>query len=128
MSNSSPVETLLFAALDKPEAERTAFLDSACAGNTELRRQVEKLLAAHANAGNFLQKPAVDQLAQVQGLDTTQALDASNDRKQPALTRTEGEGASNDEDDSLEFLQPSTRPDSLGRIGHYEVLQVLGKG
>jgi len=25
-------------------------------------------------------------------------------------------------------LQPSTRPDSLGRIGHYEVLEVLGKG
>ena len=30
--------------------------------------------------------------------------------------------------DALDFLQPSTRPDSLGRLGHYEVLQVLGKG
>src|SRR5262249_14139154 len=28
----------------------------------------------------------------------------------------------------LEFLAPATRPDALGRIGHYEVLQVLGKG
>jgi len=28
----------------------------------------------------------------------------------------------------LTFLEPSTRPDSLGRLGHYEVLQVLGKG
>jgi formylglycine-generating enzyme required for sulfatase activity len=28
----------------------------------------------------------------------------------------------------LHFLQPSARPDSLGRIGHYEVLQVLGQG
>ncbi|MDB5339502.1 MAG: pknB 29, partial [Planctomycetaceae bacterium] len=26
------------------------------------------------------------------------------------------------------FLQPSSRPESLGRIGHYEVLQVLGRG
>src|SRR5207344_105425 len=26
------------------------------------------------------------------------------------------------------FLKPSARPDSLGRIGHYEVLQVLGRG
>ena len=28
----------------------------------------------------------------------------------------------------LGFLAPATRPDSLGRIGHYEVLQVLGQG
>ena len=42
--------------------------------------------------------------------------------------RTEAEGASDDEDGALDFLQPSTRPDSLGRIGHYEVLEVLGKG
>jgi serine/threonine protein kinase len=28
----------------------------------------------------------------------------------------------------MEFLAPPWRPDSLGRIGHYEVLQVLGKG
>ena len=33
-----------------------------------------------------------------------------------------------EEPDGLPFLQPSTRPDSLGRIGHYEVLQVLGRG
>jgi regulation of enolase protein 1 (concanavalin A-like superfamily) len=32
------------------------------------------------------------------------------------------------EDDTLDYLQPSTRPDSLGRIGHYEILEVLGKG
>ena len=32
------------------------------------------------------------------------------------------------ESDGLQFLAPSTRPDSLGRLGHYEVLQVLGRG
>ena len=31
-------------------------------------------------------------------------------------------------DEAADFLAPSTRPDSLGRIGHYEVLQVLGHG
>ena len=31
-------------------------------------------------------------------------------------------------DDALTFLMPPRRPDSLGRIGHYEVLEVLGKG
>jgi serine/threonine protein kinase len=32
------------------------------------------------------------------------------------------------EDEALAFLAPPTRPDALGRIGHYEVLQVLGRG
>src|SRR5262249_50617556 len=29
---------------------------------------------------------------------------------------------------ALEFLQPSTKPGSLGRLGHYEVLEGLGRG
>ena len=29
---------------------------------------------------------------------------------------------------ALEFLQPSTNPESLGRLGHHEVLEVLGRG
>ncbi len=29
---------------------------------------------------------------------------------------------------ALDFLAPGTQPDSLGRLGHYEVLQVLGRG
>src|SRR5580693_10787444 len=35
-------------------------------------------------------------------------------------------GASDDE--PLTFLAPPTRPDALGRLGHYEALQVLGRG
>src|SRR5215468_9358637 len=31
-------------------------------------------------------------------------------------------------DKSLSFLQPGTQPGSLGRLGHFEVLEVLGKG
>src|SRR6185369_1767675 len=31
-------------------------------------------------------------------------------------------------DPDLSFLAPSQRPGSLGRIGHYEVLEVLGRG
>jgi serine/threonine protein kinase/regulation of enolase protein 1 (concanavalin A-like superfamily) len=41
----------------------------------------------------------------------------------PAVAR-----ADRHEDDTLDYLQPSARPDSLGRIGHYEILEVLGKG
>jgi serine/threonine protein kinase len=130
MSNASAVEAVLFAALEKPTtAERNAFLDSACAGDEELRRQVERLLQAHANVGDFLQKPVVEQLAAApEPSGATQDIDASTDQSVDNMTRTKGEGASHKEESALECLQPSTRPDSLGRLGHYEVLQVLGRG
>jgi hypothetical protein len=40
------------------------------------------------------------------------------------------ESASGPGDDAgdLDFLQPSPRPDSLGWLGHYEALEVLGRG
>lgn len=63
MSRLSQVEELFFAALEKESvAERTAFLDSACGSDTELRDRVEKLLSAHSRAGDFLVNPVVEQL------------------------------------------------------------------
>src|SRR5690348_1702124 len=106
MNNASPVEALLFAALAKSnEAERAAFLDSACGGDVELRGQVEKLLKAHADVGDFLQKPALEQLAAApEPAGVTQDCDALPDRKVDNLTRTEGEGVSENGDSALEFL------------------------
>jgi eukaryotic-like serine/threonine-protein kinase len=52
-------ESIFAAALALPNpAERAAYLDRACAGKPELRRQVEDLLGAHA-ASNLLDQPAV---------------------------------------------------------------------
>jgi serine/threonine protein kinase len=66
MSDPSQVEELLLAALARTTPqERAAFLDAACQGNPELRRQVERLLQAHPQAGDFLEKPAVAQAATV---------------------------------------------------------------
>jgi serine/threonine protein kinase len=31
-------------------------------------------------------------------------------------------------DDSTDFLEPPQRPNSLGRLGHYEILQLIGRG
>ena len=108
-----------------------AFLDSACADDVELRRQVEKLLLAHPRIGDFLNKPVGEQLAAAPegvrchagGIDSSTAPQGGlADGNRPA------EGAGTDDDEPLTFLAPPTRPDSLGRIGHYEVLQVLGQG
>ena len=40
-------------------AERAAFLDQACAGNPELRRRLEELLAGYAQSGSPLDRPPV---------------------------------------------------------------------
>src|SRR5262249_58950061 len=50
---------LFMAALQiEDAAERFAYLDRACAGETALRQRVEALLAAFEQAGSFLQQPA----------------------------------------------------------------------
>src|SRR5262249_60538880 len=50
---------IFIAALQKEDlARRQAYLDEACAGQPELRHQVENLLRLHAGAGRFLEGPA----------------------------------------------------------------------
>lgn len=51
------VDRLFAAALERPTAERPAFLDAACAGDTGLRREVEQLLAADVEGCGFLESP-----------------------------------------------------------------------
>src|SRR5262245_59974036 len=52
---------IFVAALRKGDpAERQAYLDEACAGRPELRRQVEHLLGAHEDLGSFLERPAAE--------------------------------------------------------------------
>ncbi|MBI5771001.1 MAG: serine/threonine protein kinase [Verrucomicrobia bacterium] len=47
-------ETLFAAALERPPAERTAFLDDACAGDAALRARIEALLRAHDDAAQVM--------------------------------------------------------------------------
>lgn len=53
------VEALLSAALEVEPGARGEFLDEACAGAPELRREVESLLACEEGAGGFLGAPAL---------------------------------------------------------------------
>ena len=56
MSPKTPLESIFFTALEKQSAaERQAYLDETCAGNAELRAGVERMLAAQANLGSFLE-------------------------------------------------------------------------
>ena len=67
MSDFTAVESLYFAALEKPAGqEREAFLIEACGANGELRHHVERMLAAHPQVGSFLKAPAPELLATIE--------------------------------------------------------------
>jgi len=59
------IDRLLDPALELDAEERAAFLDEACAGDAELRAEVESLLAAHEQAGSFIEAPAMDAAARL---------------------------------------------------------------
>jgi formylglycine-generating enzyme required for sulfatase activity/uncharacterized membrane protein len=94
----------------KTEAERQAYLDQVCKDNPALRAEVEALLKAEAGAGSFLNHPAV-------GTEATIAMGAEHD------TVESGAGPV-----SLTFLKPCDSPGRIGRLEHYEVIEVVGQG
>src|SRR5258708_32489378 len=52
------VEKLYHAALERPAGERPDFLAAACAGDEELRREVESFLTYAESGGGLLDRPA----------------------------------------------------------------------
>src|SRR5262249_7201113 len=99
-SDPTLVKSIFLAAVAKatPE-ERGAFLGDACGGDEELRRRVVELISAHEEPG---------------GLPGIQDRDTPPERAADSV--------------DLTFLVPSAKLGSLGRLGHYEILAVVGKG
>jgi WD40 repeat protein/serine/threonine protein kinase len=123
MTDGSSMEAIFFAALEKSTAaERAAYLDEACAGDAGLRRQVECLLAAHAQSGAFLDRPIVES-SRLAGLAARMESGFGAD-----TIGSDESSASPESSIVLDFVSPPRRPDSLGRLGHYEVLEVVGHG
>src|SRR5262249_38440479 len=85
---------------------RAAYPAQACGGGAAGGGGAETLLRREGGAGAFLARPAVEQMA-----------------GDPS-PRPDGP----EEDEGLGFLQPPSEPGSLGRLGHYEVLEVVGRG
>src|SRR5689334_22391458 len=80
-------------------AERSTYLDRACGGDAQMRRKVELLLDARSKAESFLETPAV-RLGAGPGADDTQTSPSA------------------DADEGLDYLEPSDKPGSIGRLGH----------
>jgi serine/threonine-protein kinase len=53
------IELLYHAALEHDESTWPTFLDSACAGDEDLRREVESLLSYSKLSENFIETPAL---------------------------------------------------------------------
>jgi serine/threonine protein kinase/formylglycine-generating enzyme required for sulfatase activity len=108
---------IFLAVLDLPDpAARAQYLDGACGGDPARRARIESLLLSHDAADSFLDNPAVNPPA-----------------PDPLATQELGgaatpNGDANEADADLMFLAPPRRADSLGRLGHYEMIQVLGRG
>src|SRR5258705_11112629 len=54
------IDRLFDAVLEREPSERASFLADACAGDDELRREVESLLTAHDRAEKFIEVPAME--------------------------------------------------------------------
>lgn len=101
--------TVFITALEKEDfARRKAYLDDVCAGDSALRDRVEALLRSHEREGKFLDVPAAEQLS-------------------PGITQEQMSTAP-DAGHGLEFLAPADMPGSIGRLGHYDIQEVVGRG
>ena len=52
------IESIFHKALEAEESRRAAVLEESCAGDEDLRREVESLLAHHSESGSFIETPA----------------------------------------------------------------------
>jgi serine/threonine protein kinase len=104
-------------------AARCAYLEGACADTPALRERVNALLRAHEQPDSLLDaspSPLPDPSAAATRPHNGPDVDPDHEPTDDLM-----EGA---EADVLRCLAPPGRPDSLGRIGHYEVLGVVGHG
>jgi tetratricopeptide (TPR) repeat protein/predicted Ser/Thr protein kinase len=73
-------DDLLQATLQRPLAERDAFLHHACAGDEAMEREVRSLLASQQRAGSFLESPAIEvaalAIARQQSNDAAEGADS----------------------------------------------------
>lgn len=112
-----------------PEA-RDAFVTQKCGDDPQLAERVRQLLAAASEMGDFLKDPIFES-------DETHVLDPllATSEFQPPLHLAEHSASdplAPDQQHALQqlkpFLEPSTEENSLGKLGHYEIEQLLGQG
>lgn len=110
-------KSIFLEALHQPVEDRAAYLNTACGEDVELRRKVEALLASHQQQDSFLDPRKLHP-----GSGHTQTSDFDSTATSPGKPRQHPSNP------LAPWLTPSTQPNSLGRLRHYEVLEELGQG
>src|SRR5262247_3653684 len=72
------IDEIYGAALQHKPDERKAFIDEACQGDEELRREVESLLVAERAADKFIPEPAIEVVAKHLAGERREALIGRN--------------------------------------------------
>jgi serine/threonine protein kinase len=136
-ADSKRVQAVFSAAIEAEDpVQESAILDRECASDAELRQSVEALLRAFRAPATMLDAGMAGSLEGGSTvLANTLAIDPAADPRDPSVVTsiqdpnaTPGVPTDDDDDQALEFLEPSVKPGSLGRLGHNEVLEVLGRG
>lgn len=116
---------------------QAAILDRECGSDADFRQRVGELLRKHEGATSISGPPAgAPREAPGSSSDGTAMLAPSSDPEAITMTtprqgqHAAGVGRKDDDEEEipLDFLQPTTKPESLGRLGHNEVLEVVGRG
>jgi tRNA A-37 threonylcarbamoyl transferase component Bud32 len=74
ISDRTRAEELFHEALSKPPEERQAYLEAACQGDIDLRREVESLLESFEKDGSLLEIPAIEAAARVLAKSPTSSI------------------------------------------------------
>ncbi|MFN7873956.1 MAG: serine/threonine-protein kinase, partial [Pirellula sp.] len=122
--------------------ERRAFLVRECHGDQAMVNQIEQLIAAAEQMGNFLEEPVLESGGKEK---STQPIETWASKKTTDINADQE--SQTDEESSIEtglhepatstsdaikhlgpFLSPASNPTALGILGHYEIERVLGQG
>ncbi|HLU49392.1 MAG TPA: hypothetical protein VK116_14950, partial [Planctomycetota bacterium] len=107
------VRELFLAALELSETERRNFLESVCAGDVDLVREVEELLECSRSSPSFLTVPA--------GLEHREWFETEDEESGSRSTGKEEGAFAAESEDADEIPMPRS-------IGGYEIIRALGEG
>ena len=86
------VEEIYHSTLEKEPDERPTFLSAACAGDEELRREVESLLAYEDRAREFIETPALEVTAKMMANESVHTIEAGQTIRQYRIRAALGAG------------------------------------
>ena len=120
----SDAKSLFLQAVELTDSQqRRDFLDRVCRGNAELRRRVEQLLESHDDPGSLLRQPVLAEWQAPPRGDGGSASHAATGEHRVTRDPTQPIPGV-----TLDFLEPCTTAGRIGKLGQYEIIELVGYG